>query len=204
MFCTLLAIGLFGCNQESAESGPQESSSSICECINSVQLDLRPEESLNANMACLLNAAKNNRDTFQLYLNNAFLNCTGFARRISELELSAADLDTLQFVRPKPDYCLNNLNGAWYDVLGDASSYSITYEDKVEHYEDDILVGNWLVISKSDCEITYVVAEQNDESFPPYVGDTVVSTLVGIKDSLVKNVLQIRGFEVVSIGVKRH
>lgn len=202
-FCVLLMLILGSCSQKTTKEINSSLDDSVCDCIKQVNHSNSPEDRLNASLICLQNEAKNNRDTFFTVLNHTFFNCNGFAREMSELNLSIAGLDTVDFEIPELSDCKYLSGDRWKDVLADTTTFSLYYKDKVEHYSDGSLIGIWTIVSNSNCETTFVVTMQEEEQLvPPYLGDTIISKTIGIKDNMVKSLLRIQNFEIVSVGVK--
>jgi len=196
---------MVSCNSVEVSSlpTPENDQISVCDCIKSTKTSVDPNSELDAIMNCILSETKNDKDSFFILLASTINNCNGFSKKISELSLSIAGYDTIQFSTPTPKGCQSKLIGKWKDVLSDEIGYSMFYENRVEHYKADTLVGKWQILFEENCQVTYLVTEQSEVSpFPPNLGDTVISTTIGVKDKYVKNLLQINEIEIVTIGVK--
>lgn len=191
------------CSQNTTISTIQTPFDNLCACIDSIQPGYDRFEDLNADMSCIKMISGNDKDTFDLALNYAFNNCKGFARRVSELNLTMMGHDSIPFVKPNPELCMQNHHGKWRDILSNDSTYSVFYKDRVEHFKADAPVGKWIILSRENCQTTYLVTEQDiPYPFPPNLGDTVVTTTIGISENYLKNIVKIGEVEVVTIGIR--
>lgn len=206
LFTSFIIILLYSCNNDASESenNPKEVDyNSICQCINSIDFYISTDNSMLEVTECIKKYSLDDKKLFFEVLNKSMLTCPDFVNKINDYELHEKGFDTIKFEPLSDEECAVFKDSKWKDIRSKKFSHSVSKGDSIYQYESNNIVEVWFRIKSEGCRELFIVKRKLGKyNLPPNLGDTVSYQYVGKKDTLIKSILEYRGFRLTSIIFK--